>query len=131
MPSTSQTVRVDGLRRLGRDLRKIGPQALENLKRANAAAASTVAAAASARAPRRSGALAGSLRGNAAAGRATVSAGGARLPYAGPIHYGWPAHKIEPQPFIIDAAQATEPVWLPMYAADVDKALDVVRGNTY
>lgn len=128
---TSQTVRVDGLRRLGRDLRRIGPEAIENLKRANAAAAALVASAASSRAPRRTGRLASSVRGNRAANRAVVSAGSAALPYAGPIHYGWPARSIEPQPFVIDAAQATEPAWLPLYAADVDRALDVVRGKTY
>jgi hypothetical protein len=131
MASTSQTVRVDGLRRLRSDLRKIEPKALDNVKRAYAAAAAMVAAAASARAPKRSGRLAASVRGNRAVSRATVAAGGVTLPYAGPIHYGWPAHNIEAAPFIIDAAQATEPAWLPIFAADVDQALDVVRGHTY
>ena len=60
-----------------------------------------------------------------------MSAGGASLPYAGPIHWGWPARRIEAQPFIADAAQATEPIWIPAYEADVQAAVDLVNGNTY
>lgn len=121
-------VEVDGLRALRARLRRMGDD-LADLKAANAAAAGLVAAAAAARAPRRSGRLAGSLRGNRALGRATISAGGARLPYAGPIHYGWPAHGIAAQPFISDAATATESQWLPLYAAAVDQAVDKVAGT--
>lgn len=123
-------LRVDGARRLRRDLRQVAGD-LEDLKVANAAAAATVAAAAAARAPHRTGRLAGSVRGNRAASRATVAAGGAAVPYAGPIHWGWPAHGIEARPFIADAAVATEPTWLPMYVADIDRATDRVRGRTY
>ncbi len=123
-------IRVDGLRRLRRDLKRVVGK-LDDLKLANAKALAVVVPAAQARAPRRTGALAGSLRGNKSASRATVSAGGARLPYAGPIHWGWPARQIEAQPFIADAAVATEPAWLPAYEADVQAAVDLVNGNTY
>ena len=34
---------------------------------------------------------------------ASVSAGSRALPYAGPIHFGWRARNIEPQPFLYDA----------------------------
>lgn len=104
---------------------------LSDLKDANAAVAQLVAAEASRRAPHRSGRLAANVRGNRAAGRATVAAGGARLRYAGPIHYGWPAHHIEPQPFITTAAQATESSWLPVYEQAIGAVVDTVNGNTY
>lgn len=120
-------VTVDGLPQLRRQLRQlVGDTA--DLKAANAAVAQIVAAAATSRAPRRTGRLAGNVRGNRAVGRATVLAGGARVPYAGPVHWGWPAHRIEPQPFIVDAAQATEPVWLGAYERDVQAAVDKVGG---
>lgn len=122
-------VTVDGLPQLRRALRQLVGDA-DDLKEANTAAAAIVAAAASSRAPRRSGRLAGSVRGNRAVGRATVSAGGSSVLYAGPIHWGWPAHHIEPQPFVVDAAQVTEPVWLPAYERDLAKAVDRV-GGTY
>lgn len=123
------TVRVDGLGKLRRELRRMGDD-LADLKAANAAAAATVAAAAASRAPRRSGRLAASVRGNRAAGRATVAAGGAAVPYAGPIHYGWPARGIPGRPFVTDAAQATEPTWLPAYEAAIAGVVDTV-GGTY
>jgi hypothetical protein len=127
---SSVTVRVDGLRRLNRDLRKFAGDA-SDLKAANAAASATVATAASARAPRRSGRLAASVRGTKRVGGARVLAGGAVVPYAGPVHYGWPARDIDGQPFVIDAAQATEPVWLAAYAADLDRAAGRVAGGHY
>ena len=126
---SSVTVRIDGLTGLRRKLREAGDD-LADLKDANASVAQLVAAAAASRAPRSSGALAGSVRGNRAAGKATVNAGGARVPYAGPIHYGWPAHGIEPHPFVIDAAQGTEAQWLPIYQEAIDQAVDRV-GGTY
>ena len=116
---------VEGLPQLRRALRQLVGN-VDDLKAANAAVAALVAAAASSRAPGRSGRLAGSVRGNRAVGRASVMAGGAAMPYAGPIHYGWPARGIEGTPFVVDAAQATEATWLPLYEADVRRAVDAV-----
>jgi hypothetical protein len=118
---------VEGLPQLRRQLREFQGDA-EDLKAANAAAASIVAAAASTRAPRQTGTLAASGRGNRALGRATVLFGGARVPYAGPIHWGWPARGIEGQPFVVDAAQATEHVWLAAYENDLQAAVEKVGG---
>ena len=114
---------VTGLPEIRRQLRAL-ERGTSDLREANAAAAAAVAAAAATRAPRKTGKLAASIRGNRAAGRATVSAGGARLPYAGPIHYGWPAHGIEAHPFLTSAAKDTEPVWLPAYLAAVSRVVD-------
>lgn len=120
-------VRVEGLRELRRELRQAGDD-LSDLKDANAKVARLVADKAAALAPRRSGALAASVRGNRAAGKAQVAAGGARVPYAGPIHWGWPARGIEARPFVSDAAQQTEAQWLDIYTHDVQRVLDRVRG---
>jgi len=57
-----------------------------------------------------------------------VQAGRASVPYAGPIHWGWPARNIEPQPFLTDAAVATEPRWTAQYLEDVEAALAKVKG---
>lgn len=116
---------VHGLRELRRNLRQLGDDAAD-LKDANAETAQVVAAAAVARAPKRTGRLAQSVKGNRAVGRATVKAGAARVPYAGPIHWGWPARHITGQPFVVEAAEDTEPTWLPAYetaiAALVERA---------
>ena len=125
--SSQPGVRVVGAQQLRRTLRAAGRD-LTDLKEANARAAAFVAAASRTTAPRRSGRLAASVRGNRAAGRARVSAGGASVPYAGPIHWGWPSHNIAPQPWISEQAEQTQPVWLGMYQDDVQRALDQVKG---
>lgn len=125
--TNSASVVITGLPRLRSALRQAGGD-LADLKDANAAAAALVAGAASARAPRRTGRLAASVRGNRAVGRATVLAGGAAVPYAGPIHWGWPARGIEANPFASEAARATESVWVPIYEAAITRVVDTVGG---
>ena len=123
-------VSVVGLAKLRRELRRAGDD-LADLKDANAAAAAIVAAAAEARAPRRTGRLAATVRGNRAASRASVSAGRASVPYAGPIHWGWPARGIEANPFVTDAAQATEHVWLSAYERQLETVAHKLDGHRY
>lgn len=120
-------VQVEGLATLTRTMRKAGED-LSDLKDANARAAAIVVSAAAGMAPRRSGRLAGTIRGTRAAGRARVQAGRASVPYAAPIHWGWPARGIKAQPFLSEAARATEGQWLPVYLQDVERALSNVRG---
>lgn len=108
------SVRVEGLSQLRRQLKQLEVDTAD-LKDAHAAVASTVAHAAANRAKRRTGRMAASVRGNRAVGKATVTVGGAALPYVPPIYYGWPAHGIEGDPFVVDAAQETEQAWLPLY----------------
>lgn len=121
-------VRVDGARKLRRELKRMGED-LDDLKAVNAAVAAFVATAAAGAAPRRTGALAGTVRGNRAVSRATVSAGRAAVPYAGPVHWGWPARNIAPQPFISEVAQGTEAQWVDMYRRGVEEAIGKVRGD--
>lgn len=49
------------------------------------------------------GRLATTVRAGRGKTKAVVRAGGARAPYAGVTHYGWPAHNIEAQPFLSNA----------------------------
>ena len=120
-------LKVEGAARLRRTLKAAGVD-LSNLTDAHREAAALVTSRARGTAPRRSGALAGSVRGSGTKTQAVVRAGGARLPYAGPIHWGWPSRGIEPQPWITEAAQATEPQWFGIYDQAVNEALDQVKG---
>jgi hypothetical protein len=119
------SVKVTGLRQLRAAMKKAGDD-LADFKDANAAVATLIASAASSAAPRRTGRLAASGRGNRAAGRAVVQFGGARLRYAGPIHWGWPARHIIARPFASDAAVSTQPRWLPIYEDTVAKIIDKI-----
>jgi len=51
------------------------------------------------------GRLSSSIRAGRGKTKAVVRAGGARVPYAGVIHYGYPARNIEPQPFLLSALE--------------------------
>lgn len=121
-------VRIEGAARLRRTLRQAGVD-VKRLTAINRQAASIVADAATPTAPRRTGRLAASVRAGATTRAGVVRAGRSVVPYAGPIHWGWPARGIQPQPWIQQAAQATEDQWVSEYMDHVDAVLREVRGR--
>jgi HK97 gp10 family phage protein len=94
---------VQGAAELRRTLKKLSGD-LGELKEAHRTVAEKVADRARATAPVRTGRLRDSVRPGATKTKAVVRAGGARVPYAGPIHWGWPKRHIDAQPFLKDAA---------------------------
>lgn len=123
------TVKVDGARELRRALGRAGTD-LRQLNDAHRAASTIVAQAAGAYVPRRSGVLAASIRPQGTRARARVAAGGAAVPYAGPIHWGWPARHIAPTLFITEAASNTEPIWTGRYEDEIAKIVGKVNDAT-
>lgn len=121
-------VEVEGARQLRRTLRQAGDD-LEDLKDANKQAAEVAATGARRNVPVESGALAGDIRAAGTKTAGVVRAGRKRLPYAGPIHWGWPARGIAAQPYLTEGAQQTETVWVPLYEQELDKALAKVKGK--
>lgn len=120
-------LRVEGGRQLRTSVRNaVGD--LKDLKDAHKEAADLVARESRPAAPHRTGRLAGSVRSAGTAGQAIIRAGGARIPYAGPIHFGWAARHIKPQPFITETAQRTEPQWTEMYHDAVQNIVDKIKG---
>lgn len=98
MPSRGG-VQVEGLRKTVRALQELGVDA-EDLKAVFSEIAREGSQVAAAHAPRRSGALSGTIRGNRAKSKSVVTAGRARVKYAGPINYGWPKRNIKGQRFL-------------------------------
>jgi hypothetical protein len=125
--SAAPTVVVEGARELRATMKRAGAD-LDDLKDAHAEVAAYVASASSSAAPRASGRLAASVRGNRAQASAVVKAGGAAVPYAGPIHWGWPGHNIAAQPFMADTAARTEPHWTATYLAAIERIVGKIRG---
>lgn len=117
-------IAVVGLAELSRLFRAAGGDLSEELREANKAAAEVVAAEARGRVPRRSGRLAKSIRATGGVRVAAVRAGGARMPYAGPIHFGWPAHNIRPQPFLYDAADDRRTEVIAVYEKNIADLID-------
>ena len=93
------TVQVEGLREYIRALEQAGVE-VEDLKDVFGEIASESAAVAAPVVPRRTGTLAGTVRGNRAKNKAVVTIGKARTPYAGPIIWGWPARGIKASPVV-------------------------------
>lgn len=91
--------RVEGLNKFTRALTQVGVE-IDDLKDVMGGIAALGARLASGFAPKRSGRLAGTIRGNRAKSKAVVTAGRARVPYAGPINYGWRKRNIAPARFM-------------------------------
>jgi hypothetical protein len=83
-----------------------------------------IAAHAKAHGPRRTGRLVDSVKPVRSRRSAGVTYGGPAIPYAGPIHFGWPARGIRAQPFVAIAAKATESGWATTYR---NRLQDIVR----
>ena len=133
MADKSMMVRVENQRKVEQALRRIGADAVNDLKKAHAESAKIVEDAARPKVPVRSGsnsvvsdrpywpgprqrspgALKGTLRSTGTQRAGVVRIGKKLVPYAGPVHYGWPTRPnsakgwrggpIPPNPFLYDA----------------------------
>lgn len=134
-------VRLRGTRQLRRNLRKAGYD-MTDVKDAHKEAADSVARRGAQKAPvgdsDKAGALRRSIRGSGSQTRSVIRGGNRRrgaaaVPYAPPIHWGWPKRNIKANPFLSEAAQETEPQWLNAFYKRmneiVDKAGDVAAGG--
>lgn len=124
----AKAVRIDGLREVRSAIRGISDdldreRARGALKELNADAAKIVAQRAIAIVPRRSGRLADTIRPSGTQKSARVRAGFKRVPYAGPIHFGWGARGIRPQPFLYDALDARRQQVIDVYERGVDRLI--------
>lgn len=121
------TVQVEGGRRFRAAARKAGVD-LKQLSAIHREAAGIVVGRARTWAPHVSGRLAASIRPAATQRAGMVRAGNNRrrggVPYAHPIHWGWPARNIKANPFLSYSAQATEPRWVKLYEDKVNDLLN-------
>lgn len=121
-------VEIEGARRLRSTLRKAGAS-LSDLKAPNRAAATIVAGHAQSVVPRKTGRLAGTIRPAATQRAGIVRAGYKRVPYAGPVHWGWPKRRIKAQPFLARTAKVTEPIWVKEYELVMRASILQVKGK--
>lgn len=119
---TSGGVRVTGLTAVVRALLELGLE-VEDLKNAFSAIAERGARLAADFAPKKSGRLAGDVRGNRAKSKAVVIAGRASVPYAGPINFGWPARHIAGSAFMQKADQAMQPYALQQLEDEINRQI--------
>lgn len=123
-------IEVKGLRELTRDLRRAGDRdTIRAIRLANKEGAEVVARQSKVEAPKLTGTLAASVRPSGTQRYGQVLAGKAAVPYAGPIHFGWPARSIAPQPFIYEAADKRADEVFDLYADRIDAVLSGVKGD--
>lgn len=113
---------IDGLREFQRAARQLGDDTKLAMKPTHLEAANIVAEAAKKLAPARTGRLRNSIVGRAVqtGGRVRIGFGGG-VPYAGPIHFGWPARRIRPQTFVYDALDPRRPELVRLYEQRIDE----------
>lgn len=116
-----------GAATLRRTLKAAGDD-LADLKDANTRAAKVVEEGTLGLVPVESGWLASTIRSTGTAAAGVVRVGTKAVPYAGPIHWGWPARNIKANPFAADAAKLTEPTWGAIYEDAVNRAIDRIKG---
>lgn len=110
---------VEGLSSYVRALKALGLD-VDDLKDAFSKIAARGAALAAGYAPKASGRLAGSVRGNRAQSKAVVTVGRSTIPYAGPINYGWPARGIAASGFMQKADETLRPIVLDLLEDDIN-----------
>lgn len=119
---------VDGADQLRRSMRKAGVD-MTRLKDAHRDVADTVSKRARGTAPQGpTGRLAASTRPGATQKAAIIRAGKKSVPYAGPIHWGWPRRGIRAQPWLQEAAQESEPEWVDTYTTEIERLIAEVEG---
>lgn len=120
-------LQVQGARQLRASLKAAG-LSVQDLKDAHAAVAEQVARDSAATVPRRTGRLAASVRPSGTQTAAIVRAGRKAVPYAGPIHWGWPKRNIKAQPWLADTAARTQNTWEATYLAALEHIIDRIEG---
>lgn len=116
-------VTVEGGPELRRAFKRFGDRAAD-LKALHARAAEPVEDRAEAIVPRLTGFLAGTIVTRVTTRAAQVIAGGRRAVYGPPIHFGWRARNIAPNPFLYTALDERRDEVLRRYESGVD---DMVR----
>jgi hypothetical protein len=124
-----ERIKIEGLRDLVKDLRKLDENLPKEIRRINFEAAQEVAGAARSLVPHRSGRLEGSIRPLATQRGGQVAAGTAAVPYAGPIHFGWLRRHITPQPFLYSALDGMRDKVFEAYLIQIEKLLDDVTNT--
>lgn len=132
MAGSGVNIELEGQREFRRALRAMGDD-LDDLKAAHLAGARIVMKEALELVPVLTGTLQETIRASGTKTRGVVRAGYKRVPWAGPIHFGWPDRNITPQPFLYDAIDHRRDEVLDVYWDRVtriarDRGMEVKRG---
>ena len=112
---------IQGLAEVNKALRSMSKETRDSMKATHKKAAEIVIQGAKRYVPVVSGKLAASIRDGSTQRMGRVRVGSASVPYAGAIHFGWPARQIKPQPFIYDALDDRRAQVAAVYVKRIDE----------
>lgn len=123
-------VTIEGLKEFRLALRKLPPEYVKALREITKAAAEPVAEEARHLVPvGPTGRLKASIRALGQQRGAQVAAGKKSVPYAGPIHWGWPKRHIRAQPFLVRALHKKQKDVILVFEIKTQKLLDRAFGH--
>ena len=125
---SKDSIRVSGLNQAIRALKDVGVPASE-IAAAGKSAAEIVAGEARTLVPVKTGKLRGSIRTATQQRKAIVRAGGARVPYANPIHWGWFRRGINPNQFFSRAINPNIDKIYKQYFDNLQRLIDKYKGR--
>jgi hypothetical protein len=120
---TGGMAEIEGLRELQKALRNLTDDSRNDMKETHRRAGQIIVEAAAPLVPVQSGALLASARSAPTQRQGRVRVGSAAVPYAGPIHFGWPARNIRPNPFIYEVLDRRRDEVLKLYEARIDELI--------
>jgi len=112
-------INTTGIKELEKSLTSLGFDFAE-LSKANLEIGKIVANRAATLAPKRTGKLANSIKPKPDKTKVRISAGGAGVPYAGVIEYGWAKRNIKKQSYIMKAAGQLKNEIIEKYKNNID-----------
>lgn len=121
---TGGQLEIEGLRELQKSIRNLTDDSRNDMKETHRRAGQIVVDGAARYVPVRSGALLASLRSAPTQRQGRVRVGSAAVPYAGPIHFGWPARRIQPNPFIYEVLDDRRQEVYQLYADRIGQLID-------
>lgn len=116
-------VEIDGLRQVQKALKDVSQESRDDMKETHRQAGQIIVDAAQPLIPVQSGGLLASIKSAPIQRQGRVRLGSAAIPYAGPIHFGWPARNITPNPFIYDVLDGRRAEVSRLYEQRIDEII--------
>lgn len=126
MPARA-AIKIEGMSLFQKKLKAIDPELSKQMKLVHREAAETAKAVIIPLVPvGDTGDLVGSLRAGATLRSGYVKVGSAKVPYAGAIQFGWPAHNIAAQDFLYEGMLRAEPAVTKEYEKGLTTVLRLI-----
>jgi hypothetical protein len=116
-------LQIEGLGDVQKAMRNFADDSRNDMKETHRKAGQIIVDGAARLVPVRTGALLASLKSVPTQRQGRVRVGSAAVPYAGPIHFGWPDRNIRPNPFIYEVLDGRRAEVLKLYEERINQLI--------